>query len=283
MTTRKPPKGQKSNFFEKGGKPGFSKGKKERTGPQNSQKDAWLYGDHAVLAALSNPDRKIRRLLLTKSKLDKLELDMQERVQKIPTLELVSADDIRALLPDQAIHQGIALMASPLKELDIEDVVALVDNSPGNAVAILDQVTDPHNVGAILRSAAAFNIAAVILPDRHSPPVTGVLARSASGAVETVPMVRVGNLSRAMDRLAEMGFWRIGMDGTAAQTLEQAVKGTDRLAIVLGSEGKGLRRLTSEKCDLLGKLPMSDSIESLNVSNAAAIAFYEINRANQVD
>ncbi len=281
MSTRKPPKGRKQNFFEKGGKAGSSGPKRDRSQSGNPQKDVWFYGDHAVLAALANPKRKIRRLLIARNKQDKLDEKAAGLIGAFPSTEVVSPDDIRVLLPDGAIHQGLALLPSPLADLDIEDVPSLAPESGKLVVAVLDQVTDPHNVGAILRSAAAFHIGAVIVPDRHTPPVTGVMARSASGAVETVPMIRIGNLSRALDRLAEQGFWRIGLDGRADKVLEEAVAGTDKLALVLGSEGKGLRRLTAEKCDLLGKLPMSSAIESLNVSNAAAIAFYETARGTK--
>ena len=197
-------------------------------------------------------------------------------VKNPSSAEIVSNDDLRDLLPEQAIHQGLALKASPLPEYDIEDVPSLQNSPDYSSVAILDQVTDPHNVGAILRSAAAFNIDALVLPARHSPPVTGVLARSASGALETVPLIRVNNLARALDKLADMGYWRIGLDGRADQQLDQAIKSAEKIALILGSEGKGLRRLTEEKCDLMGKLPISPKIESLNVSNAAAISFYEV-------
>ncbi|MEP3246768.1 MAG: 23S rRNA (guanosine(2251)-2'-O)-methyltransferase RlmB [Sneathiella sp.] len=278
MSTRKPPKGQKQNFFEKGGKPGSSRNKRERSASGNPQNENWLYGDHAVLAALANPKRKIRRLILSKAKMDRLEDEALSLIRNFPSPEILDGEKIRNLLPENAIHQGIAILPSPLPELGIEDLNELAGEQTAFSVAVLDQVTDPHNVGAILRSAAAFNIRAIIVPDRHTPSVTGVLARSASGAVESVPLIRVNNLSRALDGLAEMGFWRIGMDGRADQTLEQAIRGSSRLALVLGSEGKGLRRLTAEKCDLLGKLPISESVESLNVSNAAAIAFYEIAR-----
>jgi len=276
MRTRKPPKGQKSNFFQGSTKRGPQRQKSAKSGSETSERDSWLYGDHAVLAALANPDRKIKRFLTTESKLQYL-MEHQPGVVKNPSsAEIVSNDDLRDLLPEQAIHQGLALKASPLPEHDIEDVPSLQNSPDYSSVAILDQVTDPHNVGAILRSAAAFNIDALVLPARHSPPVTGVLARSASGALETVPLIRVNNLARALDKLADMGYWRIGLDGRADQQLDQAIKSAEKIALILGSEGKGLRRLTEEKCDLMGKLPISPKIESLNVSNAAAISFYEV-------
>ena len=239
--------------------------------------DGWLYGDHAVVAALANPARKFRRLVLTKNKFEALSEDTKGRIEEQLAPEFVDKDAITRLLPENAIHQGIALLPAPLPDHAIED---LLDNPDKDVqvVAVLDQVTDPQNVGAILRSAAAFNVAAVIMPDRHSPPITGVLAKAASGAVETVPIIRVGNLSRALDQLAERGFWRIGLDGQAEQELSQAVATLKKVAIVLGAEGKGLRQLTTQKCDLLAKLPISPKVESLNVSNAAAITFYELAR-----
>ena len=247
-------------------------------GKTNVADENWFYGDHAVFAALANPQRKIKRLLITKSKLAGLDSDKRNLVEATGQFEIVDKDNISSVLLDNAVHQGVAVLPFPLSDLTIDDLSS-IDSSDTETVAVLDQVTDPHNVGAILRSAAAFNIAAVIVPDRHSPPTTGVLARSASGAVETVPIIRVGNLSRALDQLADKGFWRIGLDGYADALLETVSKDLRKVAIVLGSEGKGLRQLTSQKCDLLAKLPISPGIESLNVSNAAAIAFYELARS----
>ncbi|MCF8468968.1 MAG: 23S rRNA (guanosine(2251)-2'-O)-methyltransferase RlmB [Sneathiella sp.] len=248
-----------------------------RRGKTHADNDSWLYGDHAVLAALANPVRKIRRLVMTRSKMDSLDDETKGRIEEIIAPEFLDKDAITNLLPENAIHQGIAALPSPLPDYSLEDLPD-ADDPAVIVVAILDQVTDPHNVGAILRSAAAFNVKALIVPDRHSPPMTGVLAKSASGALELVPVIRVGNLSRAMDQLAGRGFWRIGLDGHADREPEAAAAGIEKVAIVLGSEGKGLRHLTAEKCDLLAKLPMSGDIESLNVSNAAAIAFYELAR-----
>ncbi|MEH6495372.1 MAG: 23S rRNA (guanosine(2251)-2'-O)-methyltransferase RlmB [Pseudomonas marincola] len=278
MSTRKPPKGQKSNFFSGARKTGQTRSKSPQGDADFSARDNWLYGDHAVMAALQNPKRKIKRLVLSKSKSQNLDDEARDIINSFGSIEIVPPDQLHALLPENAIHQGIALQANPLHAYDIEDIPKLTENQSSTSVAVLDQVTDPHNVGAILRSAAAFGISAVIIPDRHSPPITGVLAKSASGAVETVPLIRVNNLARALDKLEEFGFWRIGMDGSAEQELDDAVKGAAKVALILGSEGKGLRRLTAEKCDLMGKLPISSQIESLNVSNAAAIAFYEMAR-----
>lgn len=248
-----------------------------RGGKGAAGQESWLYGDHATLAALANPARKLRRLVLSRAKFESLDDDLKDHIRSRIAPEFFEKDALAALLPDGAIHQGIALLAAPLEEPAIEDLPG-PETDARSIVAVLDQVTDPQNVGAILRSAAAFNICALIVPDRHSPPMTGVLARAASGAVEIVPVIRVGNLSRALDQLAERGYWRIGMDGKAEQTLDVAKQGLQKIALILGSEGRGLRHLTAEKCDLLAKLPISPAIESLNVSNAAAIAFYELAR-----
>ncbi len=239
--------------------------------------DSWIYGDHPVIAALSNPDRKIRRLILTEAKLSSLDAKTKGLIQEKVAPELMERETITGLLPEKALHQGIALQAAPLREISIEDLPS-GEGTRTSIIAVLDQVSDPHNVGAILRSAAAFNISAIVLPDRHSPPISGTLAKSASGALELVPMIRVANLSRALETLAQKGYWRIGLDGRAEQTLETAATGMTCVALVLGSEGRGLRQLTAEKCDLLAKLPIDPKIESLNVSNAAAIAFYELAR-----
>lgn len=276
MSSRKPPKGQKQNFFSGSKKTGKNRQKSDRSTSTTSAGDPWLYGEHAVSAALGNSNRKIKRLLCTKAKQELLLQLLQDSPHENLQFEITSNDELNELLPDNSIHQGLALLASPLRDYDVEDVPKLVEGRPHNTVAVLDQVTDPHNVGAILRSAAAFDICALIVPDRHSPPITGVMARSASGGLESVPIIRVNNLARALDKLSEMGYWRIGMDGQSDTDFETVIKGAEKIAIVLGSEGKGLRRLTEEKCDLMGKLAISANVESLNVSNAAAIAFYEL-------
>jgi 23S rRNA (guanosine2251-2'-O)-methyltransferase len=169
-----------------------------------------------------------------------------------------------------APHQGLVLECEPLEDQFLDD---LATGDPARPIVVLDQVTDPHNVGAILRSAAAFGAACIVTQDRHAPPESGVVAKSASGALEIVPWVRVVNLARALDELAEAGYWRIGMAGEAEATFAEAMpKGA--LAIVLGAEGEGLRHNIAAHCDALARLPISSDIESLNVSNAAAIALY---------
>ena len=251
-------------------------GPKHRAG--NSSKDLWLFGKHAVLAALANPDRTIRRLLVTKRSADQY-LDefsaINEDIRPL-TPEIVLPEMLEKTLPADCVHQGIALQTTFLPDVNLETCCA-IDGDASHLVLILDQVTDPHNVGAIIRSAAAFGARAIISTDRHSPPESGTLAKSASGALEALPWVRVTNLSRALDDLAEMGYWRLGLDGTADLSIRQADFG-NKIALVMGAEGKGLRKGTRDHCDALIKLPISRTVESLNVSNAAAIALYEFSR-----
>jgi 23S rRNA (guanosine2251-2'-O)-methyltransferase len=194
-----------------------------------------------------------------------------------PPPEIMAYEAIERLLPTGAVHQGIALLADSLPAVAIEDIVERAGAMAEAALVILDQATDPHNVGAVLRSAAAFGASAVIVPDRRAPDITGVLAKAASGALETVPLVRVTNLARAMGLLKESGFWCVGLDPEAERTLAEA-RLSGKIVLVLGAEGEGMRRLTRETCDLLVRIPMAAGIGSLNVSNAAAIALYEIAR-----
>jgi 23S rRNA (guanosine2251-2'-O)-methyltransferase len=182
------------------------------------------------------------------------------------------------LLPEGAVHQGWALEVDPLPEGDLDDVLRAAEVTQGRSIVlVLDQVSDPHNVGAILRSAAAFGALAVIIGEHGAPPATGVLAKAASGALDTVPLVRAVNLARALDKLKEGGFWCCGLDETAPASLASLDLGP-RVALVLGSEGTGLRRLVRERCDYLARLPTRPMLPSLNVSNAAAVALYELMR-----
>lgn len=239
---------------------------------------AWLYGKHAVLAALANPARRPRRLLLTADCRDGLseELDAARRAggHDAPTLTVLDKRELSDLLPPGAVHQGLALDTAPLETVHLEDVLRQTEPLADATLVILDQATDPHNIGAILRSAAAFGAAAVIMQDRHAPEASGAMAKAASGALEHVAMVRAANLARAMEQAKAAGFWCIGLDGRATQTLAEADLG-GKVALVLGAEGGGLRRLTRETCDLLVKVPIGGAVESLNLSNAAAIALYE--------
>jgi 23S rRNA (guanosine2251-2'-O)-methyltransferase len=246
----------------------------------------WLYGSHAVKAALANPRRRFQRVLLADGDPAEgkaiLALSAGHPGKPGEPIQVESAGrgEIAQLLPEGAVHQGIAARVLPLPPVAIEDVcdqAAALDNA---VVVVLDQVTDPHNVGAIMRSAAAFGALAVVLTDRNAPPETGVLAKSASGALDAVPLVRVTNLARALDSLKQAGFWCAGLAADGPQTLAEA-RLSGRVALVLGSEGEGLRRLTRERCDLLVRLPTSGPIGHLNVSNAAAVALYELARAEE--
>ncbi len=184
---------------------------------------------------------------------------------------LADVSDLGRLVPHDAPHQGVVIEVEPLEESWLEDVLQSAEERA--VVLVLDQVTDPHNVGAILRSAAAFGAAGLVTQDRHSPPESGVVAKAASGALERVPWVRVVNLARALEEIGEADFWRIGLAGDVDMALREAL-GPARVALVLGAEGAGLRPNTREHCDALARLPISDSVESLNVSNAAAVALY---------
>ncbi len=234
------------------------------------------YGVHAVLAALANPRRRCRRILVATPSGH----DLAARVAAAagagrPRPEVRDRRDIEGLLPPGAVHQGVALLADPLPEPRLEAVCRDADDDA--VVVILDQATDPRNVGAVLRSAAAFGAGAVVVQRRHAPETTGALAKAASGAVETVPLVRVTNLARAMGELKESGFWCVGLDAGAAQSIAEAGL-SGKVALVLGSEGEGLRRLTRDTCDRLVRVPITGGVESLNLSNAAAIALYELAR-----
>ncbi|HET6620913.1 MAG TPA: 23S rRNA (guanosine(2251)-2'-O)-methyltransferase RlmB [Dongiaceae bacterium] len=231
----------------------------------------WLYGHHAVTAALANPERKLLRLAHTGTG-ETPEIEGHE-------WEQVPRDVLESWLPTGAVHQGLAAKVHPLPDRGIEDVIAEAEGLAHAHLMILDQVTDPQNVGAILRSAAAFGAVAVILTERHAAPESGALAKAASGALEHVPLIRVANLARAIDLLKKGGFWISGLAAEAPQTLAEA-KLTGKIGLALGAEGPGLRRLTREHCDLLVRLPTGGQIDHLNVSNAAAVALYELVRGS---
>lgn len=229
----------------------------------HKSKSYWIYGQHAVQAALLNPSRKIERVVASSNAVK--QLAMGER-------KLTPDTDIRQLdrvLPKDSVHQGVAALVQALPEPELEDVL------DASLLLILDQVTDPHNVGAILRSAAAFGAGAVIMTEDHAAPENGALAKAASGALDIVPLIRITNLSSVLDTLKANDFWCVGLDGKTDKFIADA-KGFKKKALVLGAEGKGLRRLTAEKCDLLVKISISPAMESLNVSNAAAVALYAL-------
>jgi 23S rRNA (guanosine2251-2'-O)-methyltransferase len=259
-------KSQQSGGHRRGGAP---QGRRERR--QGGPDDAViLYGWHTVAAALANPARHFRRLLATENAVRRL---AEEGISPPLPPDMVRPDAIAALLTPDAVHNGLLAEADPLPSPGIEDLPA------DGIVLVLDQITDPHNVGAILRTAAAFAVAAVVTTARHSPEATGVLAKSASGALELVPIVIVQNLARALAELKERGILVVGLDSNAPGDLA-AVQLRRPLALVLGAEGKGLRQLTGATCDLLARLDLPGAINSLNVSNAAALALYIADRAS---
>lgn len=227
-----------------------------------------LWGRHAVEAALKNPERSHRKLWATREGVASLDGELPANFP----VEYAQPADLGRLVARDAPHQGLVLECDPLPEIYLEDVL---DAEGGRPLIVLDQVTDPHNVGAILRSAAAFGACAILTQDRHAPPESGVVAKSASGALEIVPWVRVVNLARALEEVAEAGYWRIGLAGEAESTLAAALP-AGAVALVLGAEGEGLRHNIVQHCDALAKLPISEAMESLNVSNAAAIALYAV-------
>lgn len=260
-------------------KAGNRGGKRHENRGGNSGDGLWIVGIHAVSAAIENPDRVIHRLLATPDAARSVENALfRARLDRtVPQIQQVGRSDIDRLVSPGTVHQGIAAQVAPLPTLDIIDVIDKADGMDNAQIVILDQVTDPHNVGAVLRSAAAFGALAVIVTDRHAPDETSALAKAASGALERVPLIRVTNLARALDDLKKGGFWICGLAADAPQTLA-AAQLTGKVALALGAEGEGLRRLTRESCDYMIKLPMTGAIESLNVSNAAAIALYEFAR-----
>ena len=227
-----------------------------------------LWGRHPVEAALKNPARQHRKLWATREGIAALDGDLPSDFP----VEYADVQDLARLVAKDAPHQGLVLECEPLEGTFLDEVAS---GDPARPLVVLDQVTDPHNVGAILRSAAAFGAAAIVTQDRHAPPESGVLAKSASGALETVPWVRVVNLARALDDLAEAGYWRIGLAGQAETTLAQGLT-SGPVALVLGAEGEGMRHNITQHCDALARLPITSDIESLNVSNAAAIALYAV-------
>jgi 23S rRNA (guanosine2251-2'-O)-methyltransferase len=257
---RKPPFRRAGKPFDKPGAPSRRPIWQDRA-PDGA---AVLYGWHTVTMALQNPQRRIRKLILTENAARRL---AEEKIATRVTPELVRPNEIDRLLTPDAVHQGLLAEADPLPSPDIETLAA------EGMVLVLDQITDPHNVGAILRSAAAFAVKAIVTTARHSPEATGVLAKAASGALELVPLVTVQNLARALTRLNERGFMTVGLDSQGSANLSSMAL-TEPLALVLGAEGKGLRQLTRETCTAVARLDMPGEIKSLNVSNAAVLALY---------
>ena len=237
-----------------------------------------IWGLHAARAAFLNPKRRVTRLWLTEAGQKTFEAtqnEAREELLKRPDAKKIDREELDKIIPTGSVHQGIVIETSALPELTLHDIIG--NDPPPDLILMLDQVTDPHNVGAILRSAAAFGAGAIIMTERNAPTTTGVLAKSASGALEHTPMVHVVNLSRALDDLREAGYWCVGLAEEGEKTLGE-IDMSGRTVLVLGAEGDGLRHLTRQKCDQLAQLPTGGPMGSLNVSNAAAVALYEVRR-----
>jgi 23S rRNA (guanosine2251-2'-O)-methyltransferase len=232
-----------------------------------NQEPYYIYGKHACHAALSNKRRKILKIICTSDNLALISKQYKDLV------DIYTSKDLTKILPKDAVHQGIAVKTLPLMYDNLENV----DFQNNTRLAILDQVTDPHNLGSILRNAAAFGIEGIIIPIDNSPKECATIAKTSSGALEIVPIYRVVNLASVMAFLKKNSFWIVGLDGEAQEELSSK-HFSSRACIVLGAEGKGLRRLTKENCDFIAKIRIESSTESLNVSAASAIAFYESSR-----
>ncbi|SMC60544.1 23S rRNA (guanosine2251-2'-O)-methyltransferase [Fulvimarina manganoxydans] len=241
---------------------------RQRQEPSADTGRVTLYGIHTVTAALANPQRRLHQLKATLNALRRMEID--EAAPPCP-LEIVEPKKLDAELGGEAVHQGVMLVTEPLEPLRLADL------GDARLILVLDQVTDPHNVGAILRSATAFAADGLVTTARHSPQESGVLAKAASGALEHVPQIEVRNLADALEAISRKGFKTIGLDSEGESTFEECLD-ADRIAIVLGAEGKGLRQKTRATCDALARLEMPGAIRSLNVSNAAAVALYATRR-----
>ena len=246
--------------------------KQSTSAPELKNQQLIIYGRHAVLSALKNPKRKIQKLLISAENKSEIE----KAAPSIP-FTIIDKKDFAKFLPEDAVHQGFALYCSRLMSYDIMDLIEIAENKNRCCILILDQVTDPQNIGAIIRSCAAFEALGLIVQDKNSPLESGAMDKAAAGTIEFVPIARVTNLSRAIETLKENGFWVMGMDGYAETTIDKINK-DGKIAIVMGSEGKGMRRLVQENCDSSVKLPISPNVESLNVSTAAAITLYELSK-----
>lgn len=292
-----PPKGRRPGSRE--GKPGGGgasqwsgqrggqRGDKtaRRSGPAYPKGDlVRLYGIHAVRAALRNPARRYRHLWLSENAARALAPETAALGDRAPGTETDPRAALDRLLPEGSVHQGAVLDVDPLAPVAIDALIP-ADDDPA-LVVLLDQITDPQNAGAILRSAAAFGATGLVLTQRNAPPESGALAKAAAGALDQLPVARVRNLAQAIETLRDAGFWTIGLDGAAETAIDEAAPPGEiaRIALVLGAEGKGLRQKTAESCDRLLSIPMAPQpparagIDSLNVSNAAAIALFALSR-----
>ena len=249
----------------------------KKTAGGNQGSGLLIYGRHAVEAAIGNPARVINRIMTTAENSEVLKKLLLQSGRDTALLKVVERKEIDKQLPAEAVHQGIAAQVKPLENQLLEDICILAEGKDRCRVLILDQVTDPQNVGAIIRSCAAFGADALIMQDKNAPAESGAMVKASAGTIEFLPVCRVTNLSRAIEHLKKAGFWVAGRDGYAETTIDK-MKKNGRIAIVMGSEGKGIRRLGEESCDETVKLPIDARVESLNVSTAAAIALYEMSR-----
>ncbi len=273
----RPKSRQRESQHAHAGTPRSAEGQRSRLAPLPPEQV--LFGLHAVEAALSNPKRIILSAYLTDNAATKLAPLIG--VRKVPVTALLPPE-LDTLVSSGAVHQGAVLHVEPLEQPTLDEFLDSLPEDAPAAIAMLDQVTDPHNVGAVLRSAAAFGVAAVIVQDRHSPPMSGTLAKAASGALDCVPVISTVNLARALDRLKECGFQCLGFDTEEADRFERSASAAPRAVFVFGAEDKGLRRLVREGCDAVYALSAPGPIKSLNISNAAAIVFYEAAKARPV-
>lgn len=240
---------------------------------QDEDRPVWLYGRHAVAAALQNPERKIHRVVATLNAADWLSV---QGVKSPIAIDDLKPDGIDGMLPPGAVHQGLAAYMDELPRVRLKEACDPSDRAM-RPVVVLDQITDTHNIGAIFRTAAAFNARAIVVQERRTPPLSGALAKAAAGAVDIVPCVQAVNIARALEALKELGYYCAGLAGEASMEMKDIPR-TKPVALVMGAEGAGLRELVGQTCDTLARIPIAAQMESLNVSNAAAIALYEINR-----
>lgn len=247
-----------------------------RPGSGASGGDEWVYGRHAALALIANPQRQIRQVITVTEHAPWVAAALAGRADDALAPTLVDARALAAALPEGAVHQGVAVLAAPLPSIHLDELIAAADPVQASIV-VLDQATDPRNVGAVLRAAAAFGATGVVVQDRHAPSASSALAKAASGALERVPLVRVVNIARALRTLQDAGFWCLGFAGDGSTSID-AARLDGRLALVLGAEDSGLRRLVRESCDDIVHIPISAAVESLNLATAAAVALYEVSR-----
>lgn len=238
-----------------------------------------LFGLHAVREALFNTDRAFKNIYVSKNRLEEVESLLNDALKKglkRPRPQVIDRDAFSRMFPDGTVHQGVAATCAPLPETYLHELLMKTAHKESSVFLMLDQVTDPHNVGAIIRSASAFGADGLIVQKRHAPPMNGILAKTACGALEHLPICAETNLARSIELLQEHGYTVLGLDERGRMTFGEKMPKFEKVALVLGAEGDGLRRLTAEKCDALVKLPTQGEILSLNVSNAAAVALYAV-------